>query len=154
MDVCVSHLKQSESLDQTAHLVLQGEHHRRLPIILCSLSVLRLVDRTEGRTSGLQNKTKQNNNINKNITNMAINNLKYDNDISDNILNNSVIVRAAVELTDNIHQQLQRRSYLLLPDLNFLFCCCSNKQNITHKHASRRQMNDSHTAARGGRGGG
>lgn len=56
---CVtSHLKQSESFDQTAHLVLQRKHHRRLPTILCSLSVLRLVDGTEGRTPWLQDTIK------------------------------------------------------------------------------------------------
>lgn len=53
-----SHLKQSESFDQTAHFVLQRKHHRRLPTILCSLSVLRLVDGTEGRTPRLQDTTK------------------------------------------------------------------------------------------------
>lgn len=54
-------------------------------------------------------------------------------------MNNSVSMKssfsvpAAVELIDNIHQQLQRCSYLLLEDLNFLFSCCSNKQNISQR---------------------
>lgn len=52
-----AHLEEPESFDQTADLVLQREDHRRLPSSLGCLPVSRLVDGTEGRTSGLQGTT-------------------------------------------------------------------------------------------------
>lgn len=52
-----AHLKEPESFDQTADLVLQGEDHRRLPSSLGCLPVSRLINGTEGRTPGLQDGT-------------------------------------------------------------------------------------------------
>lgn len=49
-----AHLKEPQSSDQTADLVLQGEHHRRLACSLGRLPVSCFINGTEGRTSGLQ----------------------------------------------------------------------------------------------------
>lgn len=49
-----AHLKEPQSSDQTADLVLQGEHHRRLASSLGRLPVSCFINGTEGRTSGLQ----------------------------------------------------------------------------------------------------
>lgn len=65
-----AHLKEPESFDQTADLVLQGEDHGRLPSSLSCLPVSRFINGTEGRTPGLQEtpQTSVSNNNNNNNT--------------------------------------------------------------------------------------